>query len=94
MEKEMRKEEREHELNVLHLLMVPKAPLTVPLPSCSPFSLPVSGFLSPSSASSQSVSDCGTVTIPQIQVMIWQHTFNYKNVQLCYSCSLIIFSRI
>jgi hypothetical protein len=61
MVKEMGKEEREHELNVLRLLMVPKAPPSVPLPSCSPFSLPVSGFLSPSSESSQSVSDCGTV---------------------------------
>ena len=33
MEKEMRKEEREHKLNMLRLLMVPQAPSSMPIPS-------------------------------------------------------------
>ena len=61
MEKGMRKEEREHELNMLRLLIVPQAPPSVPLPSSSPFSLPVSGFLSSSPATSQSIKDSCTM---------------------------------
>ena len=41
--------------------MVPQALPSVPLPSSSPFSLPVAGFLSSSLASSQSVNDSGTI---------------------------------
>ena len=61
MEKEMRMEEREHELNMLRLLMVPQAPPSIPISSSSAFSLPVSGFLSSSAASSQNVSDSCTM---------------------------------
>ena len=50
MEKEMRREEREHELNMLRLLMVPQAPPSIPNPSSGAFSLPLSGFPSSSAA--------------------------------------------
>ena len=62
MEKEMRKEEREHELNMLRLL-VTQQPSSVPLPSSSPCNMPVSGFLPSSSqvpAMSQSIHNNGT----------------------------------
>ena len=61
MEKEMRKEEREHELNMLRLLMA-QQPASVPLPSSNPFNMPVSGFLASSSpipATAQMMNDSG-----------------------------------
>ena len=57
----MRKKEGEHELNMLQLLMVPQAPPSIPIPSSGAFSLPLSGFLSPSAASSQNVNDSCTM---------------------------------
>ena len=80
MEKEMRKEEREHELNMLRLL-VTQQPSSVPLPSSSPCNMPVSGFL----PSSSQVPECLKVfiimalqTMLFIQLMRPQHTLNYK----------------
>ena len=57
----MRREEREHELNMLRLLMVPQAPPSIPNPSSGAFSLPLSGFPSSSAASSQNVNDSCTM---------------------------------